>query len=135
MATSGDTRLRPPALLAAALLALSAVVHLRLAAGHDLVGGSVTQGTLFRLQAVAALAAGLWLLLRASTPAWWAAAVVSAGSLAAVVGTVYVAVPALGPFPRVYEPIWYADKVVAAAAVAVALLTAAAELARRRRTR
>ena len=41
----------------------------------------------------------------------------------------YVRLPQVGPFPVLYEPFWYADKVVAAVAAAVALLGAAAGLA------
>jgi hypothetical protein len=38
--------------------------------------------------------------------------------------TVYVAVPAIGPLPRIFEPVWYAEKVLAAAAAGTASLAA-----------
>jgi hypothetical protein len=47
----------------------------------------------------------------------------------------YVDVPAIGPFPSLYEPVWFREKVVAAVAAAVGSLTAALGYlsARRRR--
>ena len=41
----------------------------------------------------------------------------------------YVRLPQVGPFPVLYEPVWYTDKVVAAVAAGVALLGALAGLA------
>ena len=49
-------------------------------------------------------------------------------NLALVLST-YVRLPSVGPFPVLYEPVWYADKVVAAVAAGVALLAALAGLA------
>ena len=64
----------------------------------------------------------------------WVFGAVALGSLAALVLSVYVRIPAVGPFPELYEPIWYADKYLAAAAAAVAgvvALVAALSLRRR----
>ena len=69
----------------------------------------------------------------ASTGAFTAAAVVAAASFLALVVSTYVQLPAFGPFPVLYEPVWYADKVVAAVAAAVALLAATAGTSRRLR--
>ncbi len=127
--------------VAAAALAVVAGVHLRLAPGYSLLGDSVTQGDLFRAQAAVAAVVALALLFRASRVVWLAAAAVGLASLLAVVVTVYVAVPALGPLPRIFEPIWYGEKVVAAVAAGTALTVAGAGLllavpprVRRRRT-
>ncbi len=111
-------------LLAAAGLLVSAYVHLSLAPRYDLLGGQVTLGALFRVQAVLAVAAALVLVVPRPL-AWWPAAVVAATSLVALIGTVYVQVPAFGPLPAVYEPVWFTDKVVATVAVAVSLVCAA----------
>jgi hypothetical protein len=115
-------------LVAAAGLLVSAYVHLHLAPGYSLVGRQVTQGALFRAQAVVAVLAAMALLARGHRLAWLPAVLVAAGSLLALVGTVYVAVPAVGPFPRVYEPVWFGEKMVAAVSVTVGLLAAGAGL-------
>lgn len=107
-------------------LGVVALVHWRSAPAHDLIGDVVTQGDLFRVQAAAAAALAAAVLVSSSRLVWWAAGLLSGLSLLAVVGTTYVAVPELGPFPRVYEPIWYADKVLAAVAAAVACCSVAA---------
>jgi hypothetical protein len=60
-----------------------------------------------------------------------AAGLVAAASFAALVLSTYVRLPSVGPFPVLYEPFWYADKVVAAVAAGVALLAALAGLVRR----
>lgn len=110
--------------VAAAGLLVSAYIHLQLAPGYALIGEQVTEGTLFRLQAVAAVLAALALVARRARLSWLPTVLVAAGSLVALVGSVYVAVPAIGPFPPVYEPVWYAEKVVAVLSVAVALIAA-----------
>ncbi len=120
---------RAPALVAAAALVLVAGIHLQLAPGYALVGDQVTQGDLFRAQAVVAAVVALALLVRPGRVVWFAAAAVGLASLLAVVVTVYVAVPAFGPFPRIFEPIWYGEKVAAALAAGVALAAALAGLA------
>jgi hypothetical protein len=108
-------------LVAVVALLVVAVVHLRLAPGYSLIGEQVTQGDLFRTQAVVAVLVALALLLRPRRPVWFAAAAVALASLVAVVLTTYVAVPALGPLPRIFEPIWYGEKVLAAVAAAAGL--------------
>lgn len=112
--------------LAAAALGVVAGVHLHLAPGYTLVGDQVTQGGLFRVQAGLATAVALALLARPVRLVWLAAATVGLGSVLAVVVTVYVAVPAIGPLPRIFEPIWYGEKVVAAVAAGAALVTSLA---------
>lgn len=115
---------RAPALLvrlvAAVALAVVAGVHLDLAAGYALIGDQVTQGDLFRVQAAVAGIVALALLVRPTPMVWLLAAAVGLASLVAVVTTVYVAVPAIGPLPRLFEPVWYAEKVLAAAAAGAA---------------
>ncbi len=110
--------------LAAAALLGTAYIHADLAGNFDAIGDQVTEGALFRAQAAATAVAALWLLLRPTRLAWWLALAVSAASLVAVVGSVYVEVPAIGPFPRLYEPVWYAEKGYAAGAAGAALVLA-----------
>ena len=110
--------------LTAGALAVSAYLHVDLAHGYDLIGEQVTMGDLFLAQAAVAGLAALALLVRPARPTWALAALVGFGSLAALVLTVYVAVPAIGPFPRIYEPAWFLEKT--ASAVAAALAAAAA---------
>lgn len=111
---------------AAAGLLGSAYIHLHLAPGYSLIGEQITEGTLFRAQAVAAVLAAMALVARRTRLSWLPTVLVAAGSLVALVGSVYVDVPAVGPFPPVYEPIWYAEKVMAVLSVAVALVAALA---------
>jgi hypothetical protein len=121
-------------LVTAAALIVNAVIHLRLAGPFDAITGTlVSQGMLFRIQAAVNIAATALLLTRRR----WAAvlaAVVAAGGLGLVVVTTLVPLDltTIG-LPFLFEPVWYADKVVSALAQALALVTAlaAALLARR----
>ncbi len=112
-------------LIAGVGLLVSAYIHLHRAPGYSLVGDQITEGALFRAQALAAGLAGLALLVRRHRLAWAPAVLVAAGSLVVLVGTVYVNVPAVGPFPPLYEPAWFGEKVVAVASAAAALTAAA----------
>jgi hypothetical protein len=126
------TRLALSAVAAGALL-VSAAVHAVLASSPFYAAGQLTLGALFLAQAVvAALAAG-WVLVRPGRLALSAAAGVGFGSLLALVLSVYVRLPSVGPFPVLYEPYWYGLKVVAAVAAAVAVGTAGAARGRFRR--
>jgi hypothetical protein len=118
-------------LLTAAALAVSAYVHLDLSSSPYYAAGQLTLGALFLAQSVVAAAVALWVAVRPSRAAYAAAAAVAAASFVALVLSTYVRLPSVGPFPILYEPVWYADKVVAAVAAGVALLAALAGLARR----
>ncbi len=107
-------------LLVVAALVVSAYLHVVLAPDFDLVGERVTLGDLFRVQAVVATVSALWLLIRGSRAAWLFAAGVGLGSLVPLVVSVYVEIPAFGPFPSLFEPVWYTEKVVAAVAAGAA---------------
>lgn len=117
-------------LLTVAGLAVDAIVHLRLASDYqfaypDGVGG----GNLFRAEAVAAILAGVFLLVRGSRAAYVLAFLVAVAGVVAVVLTRYVDLPDLGPFPYMYEPIWFFEKSFSAVAEAVATVTAAIGIA------
>ena len=123
--------------VAAAGLAVDAYVHLKLAHRYDPITSSViSQGTLFRIEAVAAIVAIALVLLwrrRAGDAFAWLTA---AAGFAAILLYRYANPGALGPLPNMYEPIWYADKVWAliGQAAAVAALTPLIIWPRRSRT-
>jgi hypothetical protein len=127
-------------LLTAAGLAYQCYVHADLAATYDPVRSStLSQGDLFRVEAVAAgLVAVAVLVLRR----WWAdlaALAVAGGGLLAVLLYRYVDVGAVGPLPDMTEMTWYPEKTWSALVEAGAALTALAlvvdALASRRRRR
>lgn len=121
------------ALIALALL-VDAVVHLDLASGYQLSAPSgLGAGNLFRLESVVAVIAALFVLVRGSRTSYAAAFVVAASALSAVLLYRYVDVPALGPFPAMYEPVWFPEKTLSAIAEAVATIAAGAVLLRSRR--
>ena len=115
----------------AAGLGVDAVIHLQLAAQYQLAApGGLGQGTLFRIQATAALLAAGWVLLRGSRLAVLSAAAIAASALVAVLLYRYVDVPALGPLPSMYEPLWFPQKTATTVAEAVAVLAAVIEAMR-----
>jgi hypothetical protein len=108
-------------LVVAAGLVIDAGVHLRLAPGYQLAApGGIGQGNLFRIEAVVALAVGALVLVRGDRASYLLAAIVGLSALSAVVVTRYVQVPAMGPLPAMYEPVWFFQKSLSAAAEAVA---------------
>ncbi|WP_461186575.1 hypothetical protein [Arthrobacter sp. Z4-13] len=105
----------------AVALVVSAVVHVQLAPGYQQAApGGIGQGTLFLVQAGAAALAAVFVLLKGSRMAFTGAAMVALSSLAAVILYRYVQVPALGPLPSMYEPVWYTAKTITAVAEAAA---------------
>ena len=113
------------AVVAAAGLAYDAKVHLQLAPAYDAVGGAVTQGALFRVEAAMAVLAAIVVLVSDRRWAWAAAGLTGLGGVVAVVLYRYVDVGAIGPIPNMYEPAWYGEKTrsaLAEGAVAVAWL-------------
>lgn len=105
--------------IAAALL-VDAVIHLQLAANYQLAApGGIGQGNLFRIQAAAAILAAIYVLVRGSRGAYVTAAIVALAAFAAVVLYRYVQVPAIGPIPSMYEPIWFLEKTLTAVAEGV----------------
>lgn len=102
-------------------LVTDAVIHLHLARGYQLAQpAGIGEGNLFRIQAGVALLIALWVLVRGSRASFAVAAVVGLSAAAAVVITRYVNVPAIGPIPSMYEPIWFFQKSLSAVAEAVA---------------
>ncbi|MCY0906262.1 hypothetical protein [Arthrobacter sp. H14-L1] len=123
-------------ILIAAALVIDAVVHFTLAPGYQLsapdgIGG----GNLFRIEAVAALVAAIYLLIRSSRPAYGFALLVAGAGFIAVILYRYVDIPALGPIPGMYEPVWFFEKSLSAIAEAAGAILAGIGLARVRRDR
>lgn len=111
--------------LAAAGLAVDAYVHVDLSGRYD-IGGTISQSTLFLIQASLAAVAALAIVLRGRRPEAAFGFVVAAAALGAVLLYRYVDVGPLGPLPNMYEPVWYAEKTLSAFAEGVAVLACAA---------
>lgn len=133
MHTPGHHRLRrwliswPLRLVTAALLAVDAYIHADLIARYEPNQGSaaLSQGDLFRIEAIVASLAALALLITASRLTWVLAGLVAASALGVLLVYQYHDPGTLGPLPNMYEPIWYPEKTLAAAAEGAAVLTAA----------
>ncbi len=122
------------AVLVALGLAYDAYVHFDLASSYDAVKATVSQGQLFRLEAAFALLAAVLVLVSDSKIAWLFAGSLGLAGVVAVVLLRYVQVPAFGPFPQMYEPVWFAEKSLSAVAEgAVAVLWLVREGLRRGR--
>ncbi|MBW8173391.1 hypothetical protein K0651_10080 [Ornithinimicrobium sp. Arc0846-15] len=110
-------------------LAVDALIHFRLAGNFSLaVPGGIAGGTLFRLQAGAAILAGIFLAVRGSRGAYALAGLVLLSAFVAVMLYRYVDVPAIGPIPAMYEPIWYFEKSLSAVATGLGAVLAGAGL-------
>ncbi|MBG0737849.1 hypothetical protein IV500_00120 [Paeniglutamicibacter antarcticus] len=117
-----------------AALAVDAVVHIRLAPGYQLAApDGIGEGNLFYLESAAAIVAALYVLIRGSRPAFWLALIVLAAGLAAVLLYNYVDVPAIGPIPAMYDPLWFPEKSISAIAQGLGVVFAIAGLVRLRR--
>ena len=118
-------------LLTALALFIDAGVHLFLAPGYqNAQPGTISQGTLFLLEAAVALLAGIFVLLRGSRAAYAVALLVALSAFAAVMLYRYVDIPAIGPIPAMYDPVWFFSKTLSAVAEGAGALLAAAGLAR-----
>ena len=115
----------------AAALGVEAFIHLRLAPGYQQsASGGIGAGNLFRIQALVAIVVGVWVLTRGSRAAYAAALVTALSAVGAVLLYRYVDVPAIGPIPAMYEPVWFFQKSLSAFAAGLAALVAAIALAR-----
>lgn len=118
-------------ILTAAALFIDAAVHIHLAPGYQAGNpAGIGQGNLFLLEAAAAVLSGLYVLLRGSRAAYAVAFVVAFSAFIAVVAYRYVDIPAFGPFPAMYEPIWFFEKTLSAVAEGSGAVLAAVGFAR-----
>lgn len=92
----------------AAALVIDAVVHLKDAFFYDAnTGALLSQGQLFRIQAVVAIAAALAVLaLPRKWPVWLFAALVAGSAAVAVVAYTYIDIGPVAGLPNMYEPSW-----------------------------
>lgn len=112
-------------LIVVAGLVVDAYVHLDLAGNAQLAApGGVGGGTLFRMQAGAAVVVALLLLITGRRWAYGLAFLAGVSALVPVLLYTYVDVPAIGPIPSMYDPTWYPQKVLSAVAEAVAVALA-----------
>jgi hypothetical protein len=108
-------------------------VHLDLASGYQLgAPGGIGEGNLFRIEAAVAILVGLYVLIRGSRPAYAAAVVVAGSAFIAVLLYRYVDIPAIGPLPSMYEPVWFFEKTLSAAAEGLGAVLAAVGYVRQR---
>lgn len=117
--------------LTALALFIDAGVHIYLAPGYQAASpGGIGQGNLFYLESAAAVLAALWVLFRGSRASFALALVVALSAFVAVVLYRYVNIPAFGPFPAMYEPVWFFEKSLSAVAEGAGALLAAGGLVR-----
>ena len=102
-------------LLAAAGLALDAYVHTDLA-GQFETGGTISESTLFLVQAGFAALAALLIFARGRRPEAAFALLVAVAALGAVLLYRYIDVGTIGPLPDMYDPAWYPEKTLSAVA-------------------
>jgi hypothetical protein len=123
----------------AADLAVDAYVHLNLAPAYAEAGGTINESVLFRAEAIVALLAAAAVVITGRRGAYLIALAVGASALAVMLVARYVNVGPIGPFPNLYDPTWYPEKLLAAfaegtaiaAALAGAIITGMAERDRR----
>ena len=116
--------------ITAAALAVDAYVHVDLAGRYDANQGTspLSQGDLFRIEAVVSGLAAVALLISGRWLVWLVAWLVAASAVGAVVLYRYHDPGELGPLPDMYEPFWFGEKNLAALAEGVAVVTATAGL-------
>lgn len=108
--------------LAAAGLAVDAYLHAHLAERYDAVTADISQGTLFRIEAGMAALAALLVLVWRRWPSDLFAWAVATGGVALLLIYRYADIGAWGPFPNMYEPVWFGEKRAAVVAQAVAMV-------------
>ncbi len=118
--------------MAAAGLGYDAYAHLDLAANFDANRALISQGMLFRVEAVAAVLAALLVLLIRHRAAALFAVLIAGSALGAVLLYRYIDLGTLGPLPNMYEPNWYPEKTYSAIAEAASILAAGPLLALKR---
>lgn len=113
--------------LVAACLVVDAVVHLQLASGYGqaTAPGHLSEGLLFRVEAFTAIAVALLVLIAGNRAAFALAFAVAASAFVVVVAYRYLNIPALGPIPAMYEPLWFTKKTATAIAEGTGALAAA----------
>jgi hypothetical protein len=112
-------------------LAVDACVHWDLTARYagNVGTGALTQGDLFRVEAIVSALVAVMLMATGRILAWAVGWLVAASAVGAVLLYHSYDPGQLGPLPDMYEPVWFREKVVAAAAEGLAVVTASAGMA------
>ena len=110
----------------AAGLAVDAYVHFDLAALYAEAGGAINESVLFRVEAAAALLAAVAVIATGRRVCYLAGLAVGGTALAAMLVSRYVDLGQLGPFPDLYDPVWFPEKLLAAFAEGAACVMAVA---------
>jgi hypothetical protein len=113
-------------LIAVVGLGIDAYVHLDLASTYSEAEAPISEGILFRAEAVLALLTALALILSARRLSFLLGFVVSASALTLMLVSRYVDLGSLGPFPDLYDPVWFAEKLWAAFGEAAASIASLA---------
>lgn len=122
--------------LTALALFIDAGVHILLAPGYQAANpGGIGQGNLFLLESAAAILVAFYVLIRGSKLSYAMALAVALSAFAAVMLYRYVDIPAIGPLPAMYEPVWFFEKTLSAVAEGIGAVLAAIGLARAPSTR
>lgn len=101
-------------LITIAGLGIDAWVHLDLASTYSEAEAPINEGILFRAEAVLALLTALVLIFSARRLSFLLGFAVSASALTLMLVSRYVDLGSLGPFPDLYDPVWFAEKLWAA---------------------
>jgi hypothetical protein len=107
-------------------LAIDAYVHLDLASVYAEAGGAINEGVLFRAEAAVALLAAAAVAATGRRASYLIALVVGASAVIVMLVSRYVDVGSLGPFPDLYDPVWFPEKLLAAFAEGAASVMALA---------
>ena len=110
----------------AAGLAIDAYVHLDLASLYAEGGGGINEGVLFGVEAAAALLAAAAVIAFGRRACYLAGVLVGGSALAVVLVSRYVDLGQIGPFPDLYDPVWFPEKLLAAFAEGAACAAALA---------
>jgi hypothetical protein len=110
----------------AGALGVDAFVHNDLFREYDLNQGTgpLSQGDLFRVEAVVSVLAALAILVSGRWFVWAVAWLVAASAVGAMLFYRYHDPGELGPLPDMYEPYWFREKAVTGVAEGIAVLAA-----------
>ena len=107
-------------------LVIDAYIHLHLAPLYAEGGGAINEGVLFRAEAAAALLVAAAIIAVGRRVCYLAGLLVAASALATMLVSRYIDLGQIGPFPDLYDPAWYPEKLLAAYAEGAAAAAALA---------
>jgi hypothetical protein len=113
-------------LIAVAGLSIDAYVHLDLASTYAEAQAAINEGILFRAEAVLALLTAIALITSRRRLPFVLGFAVSASALTLMLVSRYVDLGPIGPFPDLYDPVWFPEKLWAAGGEAAAVIASVA---------